>query len=535
MTKLIEYGRSPSAFRQDLAVDVDGTVRRFGDVQDPWQRADFTALDPALLRVAGTSRKSAPMRAWWERGRGHDKTSGIAKVAAWLLAFARRPIRGYCYAADRDQAGLLRDAMATLVRLNAGTLGSILEVREHRVVNVAQGHPAQGATLEIAASDVASSYGILPDFVVADELTHWSDAARALWDSLISSVAKRRNCLLLIIANAGFAESWQWAVREQVRTDPAWIFSRLDGPVATWITADRLAEQRRLLPEIAYRRLWLNQWSAAGGDALTPEDIARAFDGAHSKMLGTESGYAFCAGVDLGLVRDNSAVVVLAVDRLTGSLRLANAKVWRPIANQKIRIEDIENEILLLDKQYHLKAVGIDPWQAEHLGQRLEALTAHHRRNQRHLMFGKPWIKMLPPTAANLREQATLTIEAFQDHRISCYDYAPLRHDLLKLRAVEKSYGIRLESPRDDQGHGDVFSAFALALMVAHEESTRKTVTAGAVGPSTPAQAVRAMYGHHDQPDPRFGWGADAGSGDGLLSALNTMHKTDPFFRQFRR
>ncbi len=54
-----------------------------------------------------------------------------------------------------------------------------------------------------------------------------------------------------------------------------------------------------------------------------------------------------------------------------------------------------------------------------------------------------------------------------------------MRRDLLKLRCEEKSYGIRLTSPRDGEGHGDTFSAFSLALLVGHELAGRKPTIAG--------------------------------------------------------
>ena len=132
--------------------------------------------------------------------------------------------------------------METLVRLNPW-LSAILEVQAHAVVNVAKGHPGEGGTLTIEASDVASSYGILPDVIIADELCHWAGDG-SLWHSLISSAAKRSNCLLVVISNAGFSDSWQWTVREAVRTDPDWIFSRLEGPQASWLSPARLAELR---------------------------------------------------------------------------------------------------------------------------------------------------------------------------------------------------------------------------------------------------------------------------------------------------
>src|SRR5262249_53329055 len=113
-----KYAAEPAAFRADLLVDVDGVVRRLGEVMDPWQRDDFAAMDPALMQCNGRSNEPAKCRVYLERGRGHSKTTDLAITCCWALAFATRPIRGYAFAADKDQANLLKDAMATIVRLN---------------------------------------------------------------------------------------------------------------------------------------------------------------------------------------------------------------------------------------------------------------------------------------------------------------------------------------------------------------------------------------------------------------------------------
>src|SRR5690349_5658847 len=112
------YAAEPSTFRADLVVDVDGSARRFGDVMDEWQRNDFAALDAGLMRCNGRSERSARARAYLERGRGHSKTTDLAVMACWALTFATRALKGYAFAADKDQARLLRDAMQTLSRLN---------------------------------------------------------------------------------------------------------------------------------------------------------------------------------------------------------------------------------------------------------------------------------------------------------------------------------------------------------------------------------------------------------------------------------
>lgn len=474
------FAADPAAFRDSLIVDVDGTARRFGQVMDGWQRDDFAALDPALMAAAGRSKEPARSRAWLERPRGHSKTTDLAILVVWALVFATRPLRGYAYAKDKDQAKLLRDAVANIVRLNPW-IGTILQVQTHGVVNVAKGHPGEGGTLTIEASDVGSSYGILPDLIIADELCHW-EGDGSLWNSLLSSAAKRANCLMVVISNAGFADSWQWSIREAARTDESWIFSRLDGPRASWMTEARLAEQRRMLPAVAFARLWLNEWSSGGGDALLPSDIDAAFRADLEPMRGRVPGWLFVAGVDLGLTRDCSAVVVLAVpDGRWGKIRLANHRLWRPTLGQKIDLRDVEEHILELDREYNLETVAFDPWQAELLAARLEAESSRRRRSQPNRAWAKAWMREVQPTAANLREQATITLESFADRRLELFECEPLRRDLMKLRVEEKSYGCRLTSPRDDHGHGDSFSAFANALLIAHELSTKKRVVAGAI------------------------------------------------------
>jgi hypothetical protein len=466
---LLELQSDPAAFRAVLLIDTDGGPRRLGDCLDLWQRDDFAALDPGWMRaVVGTEAEAQYQRGWLERPRGHAKTLDLGVMATWALFASRRRLSGIGAAGDQDQARLLRDAIGRLLYVNPW-LSSILEVQAYRVVN-----GRTQSTLEIITSDAPTSYGLTPDFVIADEVVHWRK--RDLWDSLISSAAKRSTCLFVSITNAGLQDDWTWQAREAVRKDPGWYFRRLDGPCASWITPDRLAEQERLLPSIAYRRLWLNEWSSGGGDALRPSDIEAAFSDVLGPMTGTEPSVRFCAGVDLGLTHDNAAVVVLGVPVGTDrgrSIRLAHHKLWRPTPGRKLDLMEVETYILALDKQFDLEEVAIDVWQAELLAQRLEVNSEHRARNARRRFWTKPWIRPVPATGANLREQATLVIESFADRRFLFFRCEPLRRDLLRLRVEDRSYGLRLVSPRDGDGHGDSFSAFALALPIAHDLAGR--------------------------------------------------------------
>jgi len=323
------------------------------DVLEPWQSEDFAAMDGGWSALAGIPTESPCRRAWIERPRGHSKTSDIAVAVSYSLVFSPDQLRGVAAAGDKDQAGILRNAIAKLVQLNGWQ--QFLDVQQSRVIN-----RRTGSTLDIMSSDAPSSYGLLPDFIVCDEMTHWP--RRDLWDSLLSSAAKRAQCVLIVISNAGWTDSWQYETREVVREDPRWHFHSLDGPHASWITEDSLDEQRRLLPGVAFDRLWLNRWSSGSGDALTGETIDASVDPNHAPMSGEEKGVVFSAGLDLGIKRDKSALCVVGKDE-SGRIRLAFTRTWTPPSGGTVDLVAVEEAVLTVARRFNA-IVSFDPWQA---------------------------------------------------------------------------------------------------------------------------------------------------------------------------
>lgn len=468
---LAKLQSDPAAFRSALLIDTDAGPRPLGDCMDDWQRKDFEALDSGWQRaVLGTKHKAKYQRGWLERPRGHSKSLDLGIMAAWALFASRRRLSGIAAAGDLDQARLLRDAIGKLVYVNPW-LSSILEVQNYRVINT-----RTESTLEIISSDAKTSYGLTPDFVVADEVVHWKN--RDLFDSLISSAAKRSTCMFVVITNAGLSDDWVWKTREVVRNDPTWYFSRLDGPMASWITPDRLAEQERLLPNIAYRRLWLNEWTSGGGDALTEEDINYAFSTGLQRQSLPQSGYQYVAGLDLGVSRDASALCVLGIVRGAdghGRIRLADMQIWLPRKGQKVQLSDIELALIDSHKKFNLKQINYDSWQATHLAQRLQSSGLGRIGNKKASL---PMMEV-PPTGQNLQRQATVVLESFNDRRVELFHDADLKRDLHRLRVEERSYGFRLTSPRDEHGHGDAASAFCLAMLAASDLAGKRRITAG--------------------------------------------------------
>ncbi|MFW6125358.1 MAG: hypothetical protein ACOC46_04350, partial [Pirellulales bacterium] len=146
----------PARYRDRLKIDA-GEPIRLGPAAQDWQQADFEALDPAWLALAGREDQAPYRRAYLERPRGHSKTADLAVMVAWLLAYGRRGVEGIAAAADQDQAALLQRAIVRLLELNP-SLACRLEARQHLVRN-----PATGSRLEVISSDVRSSWGALPD------------------------------------------------------------------------------------------------------------------------------------------------------------------------------------------------------------------------------------------------------------------------------------------------------------------------------------------------------------------------------------
>jgi hypothetical protein len=259
--------------------------------------------------------------------------------------------------------------------------------------------------------------------------------------------------------------------------------------MASWISADALAEQRSHLPAIAYDRLWGNVWTTGSGDALSNDDIAAAVT-ASGPMTGEEPGFVFAAGLDLGIRKDLAALVVVGFDAgrfeivpkpaapvstamaaarelglvpkpqqepeqvfRPGSLRyrLADVRVWRP-SGGRVDLADVEQSILELYSRFRF-VLSIDPWQAEYLSSRLGKA-------------GLP-VELVPFVPSTLQQMATVTIEAFTNRAIDLYDHPGLLSDLRSLRVEEKQYGIRLSSPRGPGGHGDIAVGLALSLVAA--------------------------------------------------------------------
>lgn len=477
---LMSFMRDPQAFRDALVVPLSGgRMGQLGPSLTDWQRADLAALDSALLAVRSGTRPDVS-RFWWERVKGSSKTSDVCVALLWLLAFCPRFVLCQVAAGDEEQASEALKVAKQVVRANAW-LAQVLDVQSSAVVN-----KRTGSRLDCLSSNAPTAHGARPTVVWIDEYTHvQTETGREFVANLLDNAAKT-GALVIVTTNAGWVPSPQWDAREHARTSEAWYFSAVTSP-APWIAAAEVAEAQRRNPPARFLRLWRGVWSTGDGDALDREDLEAAYT-LSGPPDPSEPGWLWWAGLDLGLTRDASALVVVGKhvgfdvteeapaprrsvlvdlgffdeapppDRTvstpgTGRLRLGSVQTWKPVGGRKLDLEAVEDAVREADQRFGLACVAYDTYQCAYMGERLVKAGV--------------FALAVDPTAPNLRAMASAVLTAFSDRTVDLWPDPALKADLGALRVEEKSYGVRLTSPRGPSGHGDAATAFSLAMLAA--------------------------------------------------------------------
>jgi hypothetical protein len=354
----------PAEFRNNLILPTDEQIA-FTECVQTWQQSDLVALDPAWQELAGRRRKGPKTirRAYIERPRGHSKTSDMAMQIAWILLAAKKPLIGLAAAADRDQANFIHDSLLRLAKSNVELVNDLKFV-QHEVRN-----QRTGSRLEVISSDVKSSYGALPDFVICDELSHWEKPE--MWYSLLSSAAKKQACVLTILTNAGVGKGWQWEIREHACQDPSWYFSSLDGPHAPWITDDWLAEQKALLPEPVFERLWMNRWQHSDGNFVTLAEAEACRSEDRFYQLEGQPGQYYVATIDYAEKLDFTVGCVC--HREGDKVIVDRMDVVKPSPSRPTQISWVQDWIEDIATRFHQVKFVIDEYQLLSTIQQIES------------------------------------------------------------------------------------------------------------------------------------------------------------------
>lgn len=343
---------SPDDYRQVLRLGPH-PAPYMRELLQPWQTRDFEALDAAWLTLAGREAAGGVRRAYLERPRGHSKTTDTAVQLTWILQWSASCVRGLAAAADQDQATLIHTAIADLIRHNPRLCPDL------KVQKLSIHHQETGSELQVISSDVGSSWGQLPDFVICDELCHWTRPD--LWYSLCSSAAKKPECVLVVLTNAGVGTGWQWEVREAARTSPDWYFSSLRGSQAPWITPQSLAEQKRLLPPAVYARLWENVWQHSDGEFVSLAEAEACIDDTLVAQTKDRDDHDYIAAIDYAEKRDRTVAVIL--HREGPNLVVDRMDVAVPRPDEPVLVQWVEDWISRVARSFRSIRFVLDEYQ----------------------------------------------------------------------------------------------------------------------------------------------------------------------------
>lgn len=367
---LAESASATSCFRylNHVIIDSRPEPTLFRSIAEPWQWALVNKLLPAIEHVANIRPEYNEHRNFWlTLPKGHDKSSLIARLINWALAFNTRSFAGYVAAADKEQAGLLAKAMQDESRLNPW-LAKRLDFRNWKI------HGINGSSIEILAADAASSHGIRGDLLIVDELTHWHKPD--LWNALLSGREKRPGSVLIVITNAGLKYTWQHDALESFKVSPRWFCYEAPHKLASWMDTAAMDDLRRTVPPQLARRLFDNEWvdPSDGCNFLTRPEVSECISPELLPHSVGEPGHSYIASIDYGPVRDRT-VCTLIHRTEDDKIFVDRMDIMQGSRENPVKIEAVERWIDDIRKDFELSSVVIDPYQMESTYQRYNGLV----------------------------------------------------------------------------------------------------------------------------------------------------------------
>lgn len=473
-------------------IDPDAFAREFVRLEDgrplilePWQtsrivRPLFYTLDPITrlrrfnLALIGMAKKNG-------------KSTLAALVALYMLLADGEPEpEVYGAAGDKEQARLVFRQVARFVQ-RSRTLERELKVYK----DVIERRDGQGF-YRVLSADAPSAHGLNPHAVIFDE--YWNQRTYDLTEALTHSPA-RKQPLHFIITYAGYDQRkgsplWDLYQAGLKGEDPAMFFVWFDGDQAnpaSWVKPEYISQQRRRMPEDRFKRLHRNEWTSGTGTFLTRDDIEAAL--ALDPELGNTysgQGQLYFVGVDLGLVNDATAIVVVHRDPISDKVLLDHVKTFQGSHASPVVVSQVEEHLCALHQNFHrLGHLAVDPYQAVAMMQRLRER-------------GLP-VEQFTFSGANWTKLTQNLFALFKDRRIALFEHDALINELLSVKVVEKSNVLRIDHEGGD--HDDHAVALGMAALAAIEAPTSATLTRVAWITPGPVEGVSLLQ----VPDPELG------------------------------
>lgn len=327
--------------------------------------------------------------------RGNGKTTLFAALALYHLLVVPRA-RVFLAASAVNQALVAYDVAVELTRSHPSVEKVLRRLPGYREIR----NPKLHGTLKVLSSDADRAHGLQPTLALIDELhAHPKDD---LYVALKTALGKRPEAQLVTITTAGYDEErvlhrlraaylegrpepavrgeprltvvrnepanaamFEWACRpDEDLADPG-VVKRANP--ASFVTEGFLAEQVASpgLPPWEFARYHANVWTPTFASWLPHGAWKQCFEVGVSIPEGVE----VIVGVDVGIQKDTSAVVVLWQ---RDDLRwVVEAQVWKPPASG-LDLAVVEQALRDLADRFQVREVVYDPWAFRRSAEMLE-------------------------------------------------------------------------------------------------------------------------------------------------------------------
>ena len=340
--------------------------------------------------------------------RKNGKSELAAALAIYFLLFDHEMgAEVYSAAADKDQAGLVFNVAAQMIRLEPELLAQCEIIdSQKRIV-----HRKSGSFYRAISAEAYSKHGFNASVVIYDEL-HAAPNAE-LWDVLSTSQGARAQPVMMAITTAGYDRhsilgklyTHGCQVRDGLVDDPTFLPILYEAPKdadwtdeAVWYQANpalgdfRSLEDMRILAaraksitsqENTFRRLYLNQWTEQSErwiDMAAWDACRVAFDAESLKGRRCYAGLDLSSRTDLtaavlAFPDDDDGLTILPVFWVPGDNVGARERVDRVPYGQWIRdgliiptpgnVVDqgfIREDLNRLGRDYAIQELAFDPW-----------------------------------------------------------------------------------------------------------------------------------------------------------------------------
>ncbi|MFA5376880.1 MAG: terminase TerL endonuclease subunit [Dehalococcoidia bacterium] len=329
-------------YNEDKADRAIKFIKLLKHTKAPWRGVPFNLRDwqEKIIRdLFGVVREDGNRQyrtCYVEIPRKNGKSELAAAIALYLLfGDGEGGAEIYSAAADRDQASIVFNVAAEMVRQNDG-LARRCKIVEHSKRIVVR---SSGSVYHALSAEAATKHGFNASGIIFDELH--TQPNRELWDVLTTSGGTRRQPLVFAITTAGFDrnsicwEQHEYAenIKKGIVTDPTFypvIFSAPESAEWTdekvWKDCNPALGEFRDLEEMrslcnkaketpalqnTFRRLYLCQWTQQETRWMPIESWDATAGEVVSSDLHGETCYA---GLDLASTNDIAAFVLVSPD-----------------------------------------------------------------------------------------------------------------------------------------------------------------------------------------------------------------------------